>query len=125
MTPEKSNSIQFSSEEKNAAELDQNVIKGFENCNIPPEMLLEHLNPELNQEMEEQETNECMPLVADELRSIGMAKLLELRESQKRDEKVCQLGQQYSDINKNGEDELDEYIADLAESAEQANPELG
>ena len=75
--------------------------------------------------MEEQETNECMPFVAAELKSIGMAKLLELRESQKRDEKGCQLGQQYSDINQNGEDELDEYIADLAESPEPANPELG
>ena len=85
MTPEKSNSIQFSSEKKNAAELDQNILKGFENCNIPPEMLLEHLNPELNQEMEEQETNECMPLVVAELRSIGMAKLHELRDSQKRE----------------------------------------
>ena len=88
-------------------------------------MLLEHLNPELNQEMEEQETNECMPFVAAELKSIGMAKFLELRESQKRDEKGYQLSQQYSDINQNGEDELDEYIADLAESPEPANPELG
>ena len=88
-------------------------------------MLLEHLNPELNQEMEEQETNECMPLVAAELRSIGMAKLLELRDSQKREENGCQLGQQYSDIKQNGEDELDDYIADLAESAKPANPELG
>ena len=88
-------------------------------------MLLEHLNPELNQEMEEQETNECMPLVAAELRSIGMAKLHELRESQKREENGCQLGQRYSDINQNGEDELDDYIADLAESAKPANSELG
>ena len=39
-------------------------------------MLLEHLNPELNQEMEEQETNECMPLVAAELKSIDFTKLL-------------------------------------------------
>ena len=66
-----------------------------------------------------------MPLVTAELRSIGMAKLLELRESQKREEKGCQLGQQHSEINQNEEDKLDEYIADLAESAKPANPELG
>ena len=66
-----------------------------------------------------------MPQLAAELRSIDFTKLLKQREAETREEKGNQLGDQHGDINQKREDDLDEYIADLAESADKANPELG
>ena len=64
MSFERSPSLIQNSVEKTGHQQDMAVVRGFELNHIPAEMVLEHLNPELAQEMEENETDVVMPLVA-------------------------------------------------------------
>ena len=61
---ERSPSLIQSSVKKNGPQQDLAVIRGFELNHIPAEMVLEHLNPELALEKEEDETDVVMPLVS-------------------------------------------------------------
>ena len=71
MTPDKSSPIIAQSSPEGRQLSTNDVIRGFQLSHVPPEDMLEHLNPTLAQEKEEQETQELMPLVKEELQTIN------------------------------------------------------
>ena len=71
MTPERSISIKAQSSTEGKTIKTSDVIRGFNLCHIPPENMLEQLNPVLAREKEEMETEQLMPLVEQEIMSIN------------------------------------------------------
>ena len=69
-TPEKSLSLNLSSIEKTEAQKTMAVVRGFDLSQLPAEMVMEHYHPALHQEMEEEETDLIVPLIAEEMQTL-------------------------------------------------------
>ena len=80
-------------------------------------MVLEHLNPVLAHQKEEQETNECMPMVAAELRDIDWTQVQMRNQQQNTMMPGTEEVPRPSGEIENGLSQIDEYIAGLHEAS--------